>query len=281
MGNASIISFICWGFKFCRKAQRYCYVYPLRRNQTLPQGCAVVSWLLLPGLCIPSLPWLAAVWTYPLGLRESHRGWSLFPKIKRWGTHKGLCPGAPQGPAQFHTQARVIQRGWDMVVREILYCLLLNFDFTSLLFNVVNIYNICDSNHNHLSMQFSDLDNIYDIHHCHQFAKLFYHPKLKLSPLRSNFPSALSSALANLWSTFCQYEFSSSRYFIYRGGYCTCPFTSFFICNLEIQEGPQTSASYGFRLYPGPSRLCYLAAVWFHKVKSLVKNSAPLPLAER
>ena len=32
-------------------------------NRTLPQGCNVVSWLLLPGLCVPSLPWLAtALW---------------------------------------------------------------------------------------------------------------------------------------------------------------------------------------------------------------------------
>ena len=51
------------GVLFCRKAQSSCSVCSLRRNQDLPQGCTIVSWLLLPGLCIPSLPRSAtALW---------------------------------------------------------------------------------------------------------------------------------------------------------------------------------------------------------------------------
>ena len=37
MKNSPSISSICWGFWFCGKTQRYCYVYSLRRNQdTIP-----------------------------------------------------------------------------------------------------------------------------------------------------------------------------------------------------------------------------------------------------
>ena len=53
-----------------------------------PQGYAIVFWWLLFCLCIVSLPWLATVWTCPLELRKGV-------------TERLLCPGAPQGPAQF------------------------------------------------------------------------------------------------------------------------------------------------------------------------------------
>ena len=43
--------------------QKYCCAYPLKGNQTLPQGCTIVSWLFPPCLHIPSLPLLAADWT--------------------------------------------------------------------------------------------------------------------------------------------------------------------------------------------------------------------------
>ena len=62
---------------------------PYGRTRTLPQGCTIVSWLLLLCLCVPSLPCLATVWICPLGLREGHGG---FP-----------CRGAPQGPAWFYS----------------------------------------------------------------------------------------------------------------------------------------------------------------------------------
>ena len=43
-------------------------------TRTLPQGCTTI-WLLLLCFCIPSLPWLATVWVYPLELREGQGGW--------------------------------------------------------------------------------------------------------------------------------------------------------------------------------------------------------------
>ena len=48
-------------------------VYPLQGDQGPPP-----SLLLLPCLCISSLPWSATVWTCPLELREGRGGESLF-----------------------------------------------------------------------------------------------------------------------------------------------------------------------------------------------------------
>ena len=60
-------------------------------TRTRPQDCSIVSWLLLPCLYTPSLPWLATVWTCPLELKEDHGGW----------IESLSCPGSPRGPAQF------------------------------------------------------------------------------------------------------------------------------------------------------------------------------------
>ena len=49
---------------------------PEEGARTLLQGCTIVSWLLLPYLCIPSRPWLATVWTCLLELGEG-RSWRL------------------------------------------------------------------------------------------------------------------------------------------------------------------------------------------------------------
>ena len=65
---------------------RYCHVYPLRQNHdpgTLLFNCSSC-------LCIPSIPWLAIVWTCPLELR-GHRGWSLYCTNKKWETWKGFA----------------------------------------------------------------------------------------------------------------------------------------------------------------------------------------------
>ena len=43
------------------------------------------------------------------------------------------------------------------------------------------------------------------------FPELFHHPKLKLYPLNSNFPS-FPQAPDNLYSTLCLYEFTYSKY---------------------------------------------------------------------
>ena len=58
----------------------------------LPQ---VVSWLLLPFLCILSLHQLATVLTCPLEHREGHGGWSLFPTNKKWKTQKDFHAQEP------------------------------------------------------------------------------------------------------------------------------------------------------------------------------------------
>ena len=71
------------------------------RIRTLPQSCAIVSWLLLPSLHIPSLPWLVIVWTdlWSSG-KVMEAEWSLFPTINQG--RRLLCPGAPQNYFQFH-----------------------------------------------------------------------------------------------------------------------------------------------------------------------------------
>ena len=55
----------------------------------------VVSWLLLPHLCISSLSLLATVGNCPLESREDHGGWSLFPTNKQ-GTENSV-PRNPTG----------------------------------------------------------------------------------------------------------------------------------------------------------------------------------------
>ena len=90
----------------CRRTERYCYIYSLRRNwgiRTLPLDCTIVSRLFLPCFCIPPLPWLGTVWICPLELREGLGHWSLFPADKKWGTRKGFVPERTrQGLAPFH-----------------------------------------------------------------------------------------------------------------------------------------------------------------------------------
>ena len=86
---------------------------PWRRTKTLPQGCTIVSWLLLPCLCIPSLPWLATVWACPLEFREGHESWikPISCKQGTGDTERLLCPGAPEGPAQFQDLFPCCQQG--------------------------------------------------------------------------------------------------------------------------------------------------------------------------
>lgn len=45
---------------------------PWGGNGAQPRGCAIVSWLFLPGLRITSFRWWATVWTCPLEHREGH-----------------------------------------------------------------------------------------------------------------------------------------------------------------------------------------------------------------
>ena len=84
----------------CRITQRYCYVYSFRRTRTLPQDWTIFSSLLLLCFHIPSLPWLATVWTY-YSLGTQGRSWRLKPvflqtrngdaeRIYMWEPHRVL-----------------------------------------------------------------------------------------------------------------------------------------------------------------------------------------------
>ena len=58
-------------------------------------GCTLVSWLLLPCLCVPSLPWLADVWICPLGVKEGHGGWICPLQIQNRRHRKASIPRSP------------------------------------------------------------------------------------------------------------------------------------------------------------------------------------------
>ena len=64
---------------------------PWWETRTLPQGCTSVSWLFFPGFCIPSLPWLATLWTCLLELREVCGSWMKAISCN----HKGFCAQEP------------------------------------------------------------------------------------------------------------------------------------------------------------------------------------------
>ena len=90
-----LTSSIWWGFSSAEELKDIVMCVPWGGTRTLPQGCTIVSWLFLPCFCMPSLPWLATVWTCPLELREGHGGWSLFLTNKKWGTQKDFCAQEP------------------------------------------------------------------------------------------------------------------------------------------------------------------------------------------
>ena len=69
-------------------------------TRTLPQGCTNVSCL-----CVPSLPWLTAVWICPLELKEVHGGWM---KPVSCNQERFLCPGAPSSPAPFQDHIKIL-----------------------------------------------------------------------------------------------------------------------------------------------------------------------------
>ena len=68
---------------------------PRGGTRTLPQGCTIVSWLLLPCVCIPSLSWLADVWICPLGVKEGHGGWICPLQIQNRRHRKTSIPRSP------------------------------------------------------------------------------------------------------------------------------------------------------------------------------------------
>ena len=69
---------------------------PWGGTRTLPQGCTILSWLLLLCLHIPSLSWLATFGTCPLELRESHGSWmKLICYKEKQGMQKSFCALGP------------------------------------------------------------------------------------------------------------------------------------------------------------------------------------------
>lgn len=92
---------------------------PWGGTRTLPQGCTIVSWLFLPCLCIPSLPWLAT-----LGLREGCGGW-MQPINKKWGNNrKAFVPRSPMKPCSGSMTAWDLKRAvkiciWWMETRSL------------------------------------------------------------------------------------------------------------------------------------------------------------------
>ena len=84
-----LTSCISQGLYFCRRTQRECCMYSLRRNQDpvpRPHYCFLTA---PPSICMSFFPWLENVWTWPLKFREvMETEWGLFPKTKKWGTRK-------------------------------------------------------------------------------------------------------------------------------------------------------------------------------------------------
>ena len=91
------------GILVAEKLKNIVVCIPWGTNRILPQGCTIVSWLLLPCFCIPFLSWSATV---NPSLGTQGRPWKLndthFLKTRNEGQRRVLCPGAPQGPAQLH-----------------------------------------------------------------------------------------------------------------------------------------------------------------------------------
>ena len=107
-GQGSLACCSPWG---CRVRHDWTTELSRARGGTraLPQR-VIVSWLLLPGLFIPSLLWLATVWIFPLILREGHGGWTgpISYNQDMGDTERILCPAAPQGPAQYRFQCQLL-----------------------------------------------------------------------------------------------------------------------------------------------------------------------------
>ena len=94
-----LLTYFWWGFQYLQNSSKYCYVYPLRGNQDSALSVALFFFfqLLLPYLCIPSLSYLATLWTCLVELREGHR--SCMKPIsynqEMWDAERFLCPEAP------------------------------------------------------------------------------------------------------------------------------------------------------------------------------------------
>ena len=76
-----------WGFYSTEELKDVVLCTPWGEARTLPQGCTVVPGLLPDCLCIPSLPWWAAVWKAPRPRSPTGSWWvslSQLPSGSRW-----------------------------------------------------------------------------------------------------------------------------------------------------------------------------------------------------
>ena len=86
---------------FCRRTQRYYYIYFLRKNQD-PAPRLHCFFLTAPPLFLHSFPSLFSNWNCPLKsgkVKESE--WNLFPTNKKHGIQKGFVPRSPSVPFDF------------------------------------------------------------------------------------------------------------------------------------------------------------------------------------
>ena len=92
----------CWEFWFCKELKDIVMCIPWGGTSTLPQGCSLVSWLLLS--CLPSL--ISGCSDLLFETQGSSRRLESTPYKQEMGeTERLLCPGAPQSPAWFQWEA--------------------------------------------------------------------------------------------------------------------------------------------------------------------------------
>ena len=97
VGSRELTSPTWWGVQCLHSSSKVLLcLLSLEGNQDLSRDFTIVSWLLLPCLCIPSLSWLAIVWTCLLELREGPGGWmnTISCNQENGGHWKTLCPGS-------------------------------------------------------------------------------------------------------------------------------------------------------------------------------------------
>ena len=104
-GSKATTSSTCWGFYFCRRAQGYFYVYPLRQNQD-PTLWLLYCFLTVPPLTVYPLPSIiSSCPSLPFRTQEGSGRLESIPYKEETEDTEGLgCPGAQQGLAWFHCQ---------------------------------------------------------------------------------------------------------------------------------------------------------------------------------
>ena len=99
VGSIQLTSSTWWEFQFCRRAQRYCYVYPLRRNLH-PAQRLHYCFLTVPLMSPPPLRSLISnCLNLPFGTQE--RSWRLheayFLQTRSGGHRTAFVPRSPTG----------------------------------------------------------------------------------------------------------------------------------------------------------------------------------------